>query len=327
MKRSDYFDSMTNNNFMPLITLPTRITSSSKTLIDNILYNQFSDDIISGNITVGISDHIPQFSIVPFTNQNHIPKNKNIYIRKLKNLDEEHFKSLLDTVDWSFTENTSESNVNEDAKKFISNIEDLLDKYAPLTKLNNKELKQKNKPWITKPILKLIKIRNRLYNKFIKEKDIDKKEQMHKEFKFLKNTITKEIRSKKKQFYQQYFLENSTNARKLWAGINEIINIKPSKNSVPNCIEEIVNKETNETKNITDPVKIADNFNNYFTSIADEILKDRKYAGNKHFSEYLKQPLINSFMIKPTDKTEIESLISKTDPTKKQGPIVYITKY
>ena len=105
---------------------------------------------------------------------------------------------MLDTVDWSFTENTSESNVNEDAKKMISHIEDLLDKYAPLTKLNNKELKQKSKPWITKAILKLIKIRNRLYNKFKKEKDIDKKEQMNKDFKFLKNTITKEIRSKKK---------------------------------------------------------------------------------------------------------------------------------
>ena len=34
-------------------------------------------------------------------------------------------------------------------------------------------------------------------------------------------------------------------------------------------IEEVINKETNETKNITDPVKIADNFNNYFTSIAE----------------------------------------------------------
>ena len=124
---SYYFDSMTNHNFMPLITLPTRITSSSKTLIDNILYNQFSDDIISGNLTVGITDHIPQFSIVPFTNQNHIPKYKNIYIRKLKNIDAKDFKSMLDTVDWSFTENTSETNVNEDVKKCISHIEELLD--------------------------------------------------------------------------------------------------------------------------------------------------------------------------------------------------------
>ena len=122
-------------------------------------------------------------------------------------------------------------------------------------------------------------------------------------------------------------MENSRNARKLWAGINEIINTKAAKQNSPDCIEEVINNETKETKNITDPTEIANNFNNYFTSIGDQILKDRKYAGNKHFTEYLKEPMINSFMIKPTDKTEIESLISKTDPTKKQGPIVYITKY
>ena len=63
-----YFDSLTTNKFMPLITLPPRTTASSKTLIDNIFYNQFSDNVISGNINVDISDHIPQFSIIPHSN-------------------------------------------------------------------------------------------------------------------------------------------------------------------------------------------------------------------------------------------------------------------
>ena len=40
-----YFDLLTNNKFMPLVTSPTRIAKSSKTLIDNIFYNQFSNDI------------------------------------------------------------------------------------------------------------------------------------------------------------------------------------------------------------------------------------------------------------------------------------------
>ena len=59
-----YFEEITNKNFMPLITSPTRITSKSKTLIDNILCNQFSKEVISGNLTVGISDHIPQFALI-----------------------------------------------------------------------------------------------------------------------------------------------------------------------------------------------------------------------------------------------------------------------
>ena len=65
----DYLDIFTNSNSMSLITLPTRITNSSKTWIDNIFCNQFSRDIVSGNITVSISDHIPQFAIIPFPNR------------------------------------------------------------------------------------------------------------------------------------------------------------------------------------------------------------------------------------------------------------------
>ena len=60
---------------MPLITLPTRITSKSKTLIDDILFNQFIPDIKRGNLNVSISDHSPQFSIIPF--QHYKIKSKN----------------------------------------------------------------------------------------------------------------------------------------------------------------------------------------------------------------------------------------------------------
>ena len=60
-----YFDVITDAKFTPLITSPTRITTDTKTLIDNIFFNDFSSNIISGNLTVGISDHMPQFALVP----------------------------------------------------------------------------------------------------------------------------------------------------------------------------------------------------------------------------------------------------------------------
>ena len=54
-------DSLASNSFIPLILQPTRITSHSNTLIDNILSNVIDPDIISGNLTATISDHLPQF--------------------------------------------------------------------------------------------------------------------------------------------------------------------------------------------------------------------------------------------------------------------------
>ena len=45
--------------------LETRITSHSNTLIDNIFSNVIDPDIILHNLTVTISDYLPQFAIIP----------------------------------------------------------------------------------------------------------------------------------------------------------------------------------------------------------------------------------------------------------------------
>jgi hypothetical protein len=55
--------------FTPLITSPTRVTSKTKTLIDNIFFNEFCSNIVSGNLS-GISDHMPQFALIPTKTSN-----------------------------------------------------------------------------------------------------------------------------------------------------------------------------------------------------------------------------------------------------------------
>ena len=68
--------------FFPHIVQPNRITSHSKTLIDNIFSNYISQDIVSGNSTATISDHLPQFVIAPhiFSNVPNIIYLKPIYL-------------------------------------------------------------------------------------------------------------------------------------------------------------------------------------------------------------------------------------------------------
>ena len=62
---NEFLDSLTSSMFLPYIIQPTRVTSSSKTITDNIFSNIISTDIISGNLTATISDHLPQFLIAP----------------------------------------------------------------------------------------------------------------------------------------------------------------------------------------------------------------------------------------------------------------------
>ena len=56
---NEFLDSLASNSIIPYILQPTRITSHSKTLTDNVFSNVFSFEAISGNITATISDHLP----------------------------------------------------------------------------------------------------------------------------------------------------------------------------------------------------------------------------------------------------------------------------
>ena len=56
-----FLDIMYTNFLLPYITIPTRVTTHSKTLIDNIFSSNIEDGLISGNIITTISDHYAQF--------------------------------------------------------------------------------------------------------------------------------------------------------------------------------------------------------------------------------------------------------------------------
>ena len=51
---SKFLENLLSHNFMPQITLPTRITEKTATLIDNILINNNVLNCISGNLTTSI---------------------------------------------------------------------------------------------------------------------------------------------------------------------------------------------------------------------------------------------------------------------------------
>ena len=77
---NEFLDSLSSHNFLPHILQPSRVTTNSKTLIDNIFSNMAVPNI-SGNLTASISDHFPQFLVAPniFFNASY-PKS-NIYER------------------------------------------------------------------------------------------------------------------------------------------------------------------------------------------------------------------------------------------------------
>ena len=133
------------------------------------------------------------------------------------------------------------------------------------------------------------------------------------QFNILKNEITSLTRESKKEYYTTYFSNNKKNLNKIWKGIKDIINVKSKNYDQPTCVIQ-------GDKNVSNPNEIANSFNKYFTSIADDILKQRKYEGHKSFRDYLLNSMNQYFLIYNCDKDEIKNIISSFSINKGNGP-------
>ena len=159
------------------------------------------------------------------------------------------------------------------------------------------------KPWISYEIRNKISELSKIFKTFSKCKNEIRKADLLYKFKVIKNEITHLTRIGKKAYYQKYFSENKNNLQKIWKGIKEIINIKSKSYDYPTCLQ--VNDTT-----ITNPIDISNSFNDYFTSIADEILKKRKYNGTKSYRDFLSSRLLENFVFEESTDDEIKSIIS-----------------
>ena len=129
---NDLLDSLASNSFIPCILHPTRITSHSKTLIDNIFSNFISPEIISGSINANISDHLPQFSFVPNILSNPSTQKSNYYERDWSKFKQENFILDYFDKDWTDLLQIDQQNVNLSMDSFLNNINSVLDVHAPL---------------------------------------------------------------------------------------------------------------------------------------------------------------------------------------------------
>ena len=309
---SEFFNLICYYNFLPYITLPTRITERSKTLIDNIFSNSTSNKIISGNLTATISDHLPQFFIYPEFNKKFVPRKHNIY-RRNNNYDKASFLKDFKEINWENIITIKDNDTNSSFDSFFQNFTKLLDKHLPLKKMSIKTFKRRFKPWITKGILKSIKKRNELHSRFMRANDIERKNALYQRFKFYRNMLVTLIRKSRQNYFAKYFSENSKKIRETWKGIKNIIQMKNRTDSLPTCILN------NKGISISDPLEIANTFNLYFSSIGGD-LQSKIHSSHTNFSKYLKNPNVNSLFISPINANEVYDLISNLSNSKASGP-------
>ena len=279
----EFINTIVSYDFLPHILQPTRITDHTATLIDNIFFNSKEFFSISGNLVCDRTDHLPNFLFL-----NTLSWTSNIgarYTRDYSTLVQEDLLLDVQAIEW---ENMfKEKDVNQIFDSFYSVINTTIDKHAPLKRLSKKEAKFQSKPWISQGIRKSIKTKNKLFNRYIRNKS----QANHSRYKIYRNKLKHILNISKKLYYNEYFSYHVNNVKATWRGIKQLISLKGGKLSFPSRL--IVGDDT-----LTDAKSIANEFNKYFSSIGP-MLANAIQPGNRSFVEFLTTSQCNSFFVLP----------------------------
>ena len=82
---------------------------------------------------------------------------------------------------------------------------------------------------------------------------------------------------------------------------------------------------THKGATVTDPLRIANIFNDYFRSIAEKTKAKIKFS-NKSFQDFLHHSNEELLFIRPTDAHEVNLIISSLNSNKSTGPNRFPTK-
>ena len=105
---------------------------------------------------------------------------------------------------WVSELHLSRNDVNLSSELFLRKVEKLINFWAPLQKVSNKQKKLLNKPWLTSGILKSIEMKNRLHKRMCRAKDPLHKEKLAIKVKNYRNN-TKTNAKKQRKPLQQIF--------------------------------------------------------------------------------------------------------------------------
>ena len=311
----DYFDTIISNSFIPKITMPTRVTETSATLIDNcfIKTNNFFTETKAGIIYNKISDHYPYF--IKLTLKNNIFSRKK-QIKCYTNSPQAmiNFKNEISKISLNRDfEHSVNGDPNQNYNKLDSILKTALNKHLPAKMVNFKKYKYKKNPWMTQGIMRSIKFRDDLYKKL---KDTDRSLEIYNTYKINLQTynriLKQNIRQAKKSYYYECFHKFQRDIKKTWMTIKDILNKSTKKDQFPKFFM------VNDIK-LDDPRDIANGFNKYFVEIGPKLANSIAPLPNKSFTDYLKKPVTKNFTFMNVTDKQIVEIIDSLKPKSSCG--------
>ena len=299
----DFLTSLQSCSLVPTIDKPTRVRSTSATLIDNIFTNNPDQVVVSGNIISDISDHFSQFCILKsMRDKIQIKKTK---VRDFSRFSRDSFEADLSNVNWNALLNKRTCDADNLFSSFYNKFNKLINKHAPMKTISNRKAKQLSKPWITKGIRISIKVKNKLY---VSGDTAN--------YKIYRNKICTLPRLSKQQYYSKFFNDNLTNMKKTWEGINNLLARKLKKTKPINSIRV----PTNNDSVTCDQRRIANVLNDHFASVGPK-LANKLPTVQRNYLEFMNRTNSpdSSFVFNLVTPAEVELEILRIPNNKSHG--------
>ena len=214
----DFLEMLYDNGLIPTITRPTRITTSSATLIDNIIMDYgIGNRCNSGILEDNTSDHLPCFAIIPDINpcRKELIKVTSRDIRK-KNMEALKNKLADDHLLSTLQNGTLDDNFNS----FHQELLRLIDHFLPKKTRTIAKGALRRESWVTPGLLISIRKCKLLYHRHLRDRtDVTK----WNKYRNYNQSLKRLKRLAKRKYHYDKCEEHKHNTRKLWKTINSVI--------------------------------------------------------------------------------------------------------
>ena len=197
-------------NLLPTISKPTRVTTKSATLIDNIFVSsKLQHNLESLIILDDLSDHMP--CMVTLFNQRKCKKEGRIV--KSRPLTDKNIQKINSDLLRNWEQELEGKNVEESFNIFHDILIQTIDKYAPETEKRISAKKLIKDPWITKGLITSMNRQRKLYQNMLMEKT----DQSKQKYTTYRNKLKCLIRASKRKYLHDKCTEFKQNSKKIMA--------------------------------------------------------------------------------------------------------------
>ena len=261
-----FYQNMSLSGFFPKITLPTRLSETTCTLIDNIITNNIDNNHLSGVLTRKISDHQMNFCMI--NDKRTAANNKGKFIEVEKNTGNavENFQNYLSEKNiFAKMDHNIRSDPNANCDILFAELANAKQLHMPTERVKFNKRKHKVQPWMNNVLLKKINKKSDKYSKLLKIPKTDanyavKKTEFNEHVKSVKN----DIRIAKRNYYFHVFNIHRNNIKQTWNTISETLNRHRKSRDNP---EKIIYND----KTLTNEQDIADSFNSFFANVGTQL--------------------------------------------------------